>query len=264
MILVSLILSLGFIGYGETIDTNSVLTGEDIQAILANNLSLKNLIIEFRRDYPMRIYKDYMVPLNDLSSSFEEVFIFGDGEVFSHRAYSHKAMENLRIAGYEFDASWEFYGSGNGGRVRSVKYCLNSDQIRELLSILGTHEGEFLPGEGIMDHRFIEQIRILYNGKEGRLFEVVSALIGSKENLAFMDYFLDTVRAIEWQVEIAKPVMFLPDLNRKLEQFGWEWESKLEVETFADHDAAWKAHGIEGPKGPVEKVDYWEYIESKK
>ena len=242
------ILLLPLIILGQPKNNTGILTGENIKAIVDDSLPRGKLVVQVNRNYPKKVDPVYGFTLDELYESYEQVFIFADGEVFSKRDYTPTGAQKLVSKGYKFDETFTPMGRSEKMRARFARFSLSDDHLDEMLLILGSIEGELLPGEFIWGHKFYAEIRITYNGREGRLLEPIAARIGSEDNLAFINSFIDRIREIEWESDItAYEEGFIADLRAKQEEYGWYHESKLRGIEHISPQAAWEAHSLEIP-----------------
>jgi len=227
----------------HNIYASNALMGDDLLSITKNDLNKNNLIIYVRRGYPSEKDWEYNYIKADLGRGGENIWIFGDGEVLSLRGIGSRRAEKLEALGFKIDATWR---NTKTGFSRRAIYHLSSDQLMELLALLGSYKGELLPGERVADHLFSCEIRIIYGDREGWLYETVGLGIENEKHLDFIDEFIDRIREIEWQsqIEDGYQIDWINKINTKLEMFGY-FEPQLKGKFWGNVKTAWDAHGIE-------------------
>lgn len=222
------------------------LSGDDLGNISANDLDREDLIIYVRNGTPGKLDDKYGYPLNDIPKSVEKYYIFGDGTIFVDQGYnSQSAYEEAKELGQIFDTNWVINKTEPGGALRRIIVDVSVEDIIELLNYLSNNNGEFAQGETVADHPFGGYIRVLYNGREGLLYEQVATRLTNQVKLDFIYSFIDLVRA-----KIANGKIGLVELS--------EWPKKLEAKKaeFAWFDTqihakygglreAWDANGIQ-------------------
>ena len=161
----------------HNIYASNALTGDDILSIGGNNLKQNKLIIEILRSYPPKGSSEYQYVKSDAARGSEHIFIFGDGVVFSERWVRKEKAADLAMLGFEIDDSWQ---NERKSYFRRIKYQLPSTKLTDLLAILGSYSGQLLPGESVADYTYQSEVRVIYDGQEGRLFETVGSRIENK------------------------------------------------------------------------------------
>jgi len=231
--------------YGET--KSSWLNGDDLKAIYNEDDFVKGkLIIEVSKGYPGPVFEKTKVPNTNLAVAKEGVGIFGDGECFSKRDCIADFLGTYIPEWFQPDETWTSFNAPRLTYMRNCEYWLSSKQIKEILQLLASYDGELSPGDMMLGVQQCASVRILYKGREGFLFEMLGYRIEDQEKLAIIDTILDTVRQFEscTELNILEYDQLVRELTAKREAYDWVHVDWKKCRVFRSLKEAWDAHGI--------------------
>lgn len=242
---------MGGISVGE--EDYCFLTGAEVSTIESESYIDGKLIIELGKIHPGNLRDSTGTPDNHFGIAEEGITIFGDGICFSTKMCYENYLNEFLPAGYILDDTWRtnYVPRHTPIYYRECMFQISVEQIDEILQLISVYDSVLSPGDSIIGQTQAAGVRVIFDGREGRLIEMLGYKIENEEKLAVIESVVAKAREYEWEsdIEVLEYSDYLGQLHDKREEWDWTRPDNKSSRRFGTLREAWEAHGLSYPEG---------------